>query len=133
MHCLLFAILLALNLGSTAFATPLSGLLQGRTDQLTRAYNIELRPDRGGSCERNKWWPKVQKAYTEALEAVDEARQALEDLKAPMPQTKDIRRQDEWKRKAQMFYALFGKNIDKGDGLGETGKWVERTSGGPYG
>lgn len=106
-------------------AKPLSEILDGKTDELTRVYHVELDPDRGGSCARNGWWPRVQIAYKEALMAIDESRQALQDLKAPMPAKNRLTEQNEWKRKAQAFYALFGKDIDQEFGLGPTGRLIE--------
>jgi len=86
----------------------------GSAYDLERSYEIDFTKDTDGGCK--KYEKQLNVAFMQALEMVDAARQAVVDLQKPMPADTDANDQNEWKRKAQVYYAMFGEQPSKENG-----------------
>lgn len=73
-------------------------------------YDIDYGLSTGGGCG-GPYKDKVQRGYNDAIEMLLAAKQAMVDLEQPMPDDREKVAQNEWKRKAQAFQALFGSSI----------------------
>ena len=81
----------------------------GRTYHLDSSYNVNFGTDDNGGCRSQEI--KIRTAYREALDLIQASIDSLDDLQQPIPEDKISPAGNEWKRKANTFFTLFGVKL----------------------
>jgi hypothetical protein len=79
------------------------------TYDLEASYDVEFGTDLDGGCR--SYQDQVRTAYGEALDIIQGSLDAMNDLQQPMPADKASAASNEWRRKADSFFALFGAKL----------------------
>ena len=79
------------------------------TYNLESSYNVNFGTDEDGGCK--SYEAKIRTAYEEALDLVQVSIDSLNDLKQPIPEDKNSPAGNEWRRKANTFFTLFGAKL----------------------
>ena len=77
----------------------------GATFDFNSNYIINIDSDENGGCKT--WADNLEQSYKDALEMVDTAREAMEDLREEIPDQATQR--NEWLRKAEPYVAMFNQ------------------------
>jgi hypothetical protein len=81
----------------------------GRTYHLESSYNVNFGTDEDGGCK--SYEAKIRTAYREALDLVQTSMDSMNDLQQPIPEDKNSPAGNEWRRKANTFFTLFGAKL----------------------
>lgn len=82
---------------------------QGTTYDIEASYRVNFGTDVDGGCKTYE--TKIRTAYGELLDLMQGASDSLDDLKSPLPPDKGSAASNEWLRKSDAFFALFGARI----------------------
>lgn len=81
----------------------------GRTYELEATYNVDFSKDDDGGCQTYE--NKIKAAYGELIDLIQTSIDSINSLKQPLPSSQDSTEANEWKRKANTFFALFGTAV----------------------
>jgi hypothetical protein len=81
----------------------------GMTYDLQYLYEVDFGTDDEGGCQSHE--EQIKAAYGEALDLLQGAEDSLNDLQQPIPATGDSAAANEWRRKADTFFTLFGRKL----------------------
>lgn len=122
---LLLVFVLSYFTSLSAHASPLHDR-QARTLRynVLDAYNVDFGSSAGGGCG-GPYENKVKTGYSDAIDMLNAAIQAIDDMRQPIPDKSDRAGRNEWKRKAQPFEALFGEQMQRGQGISTTAQGIQ--------
>jgi hypothetical protein len=103
----LLAICLALLLIGRGCALP--PLPPGRTYDFEASYIVDFGTDDEGGCQ--SYHDQINTAYNEALDIIQGSLDVLNDLQQPIPASRASAESNEWRRKVDGFFALFGATL----------------------